>query len=103
MTRRPISRRQAIAVGGLGIAAVATGTIGCVTTGTPNGSDQAGETGGQLAGPPMLASTGGRQQVELTAAPGVQLAGRDTRALGFNGVSPGPTLRVRPGDELTVR
>jgi FtsP/CotA-like multicopper oxidase with cupredoxin domain len=31
------------------------------------------------------------------------LAGRDTGALGFNGISPGPTLRVRPGDEIAVR
>lgn len=41
-------------------------------------------------------------QVELTAAAGVRLAGRDTHALGFNTTSPGPTLRVRPGDELAV-
>jgi FtsP/CotA-like multicopper oxidase with cupredoxin domain len=41
--------------------------------------------------------------VELTAAPGVKLAGRTTAALGFNGTSPGPTLRVAPGDLLRVR
>ncbi|MFI5615518.1 multicopper oxidase family protein [Amycolatopsis sp. NPDC051903] len=42
-------------------------------------------------------------QVQLTAAPGVRLAGRDTAAWGFNGTSPGPTLRVRPGDLLRIR
>ena len=55
------------------------------------------------AAPPLLDSSEGRLQIELVAAPGVRLAGRDTRALGFNGTSPGPTLRVRPGDELAVR
>ena len=60
-------------------------------------------TGAELAPPPLLDSSEGRLQIELVAAPGVRLAGRDTRALGFNGTSPGPTLRVRPGDELAVR
>jgi FtsP/CotA-like multicopper oxidase with cupredoxin domain len=41
--------------------------------------------------------------VQLTAAPGVPLAGRDTAAWGFDGTSPGPTLRVRPGDVLRIR
>ncbi|WP_239153900.1 multicopper oxidase family protein [Amycolatopsis sp. FDAARGOS 1241] len=41
--------------------------------------------------------------VQLTAAAGVRLVGRDTMAWGFNGTSPGPTLRVRPGDLLRVR
>ena len=31
-----------------------------------------------------------------TAGTGVVLAGRRTRALGYNGTSPGPTLRVAP-------
>ena len=64
------------------------------------GADQ---TGAELGAPPLLDSSEGRLQIELVAAPGVRLAGRDTRALGFNGTSPGPTLRVRPGDELAVR
>ena len=51
----------------------------------------------------MLDSRDGRLQVALTAAAGVQVAGRDTHALGYNATSPGPTLRVRPGDELAVR
>jgi len=33
----------------------------------------------------------------------VRLAGRDTTAWGYNGTSPGPTLRVQPGDVLRVR
>ena len=51
----------------------------------------------------MLASRNGVLRVRLTVAPGVWLAGRHTRALGFNGTSPGPTMRVRPGDLLQVQ
>jgi len=41
--------------------------------------------------------------VELTAAPGVALVGRRTAALGYNGTSPGPMLRLAPGDLLRIR
>ncbi|MGQ0773762.1 MAG: multicopper oxidase family protein [Pseudonocardiales bacterium] len=51
----------------------------------------------------MLDSQDGWLEVGLTAAAGVRLIGQDTHALGYNGTSPGPTLRVRPGDELAVR
>lgn len=56
-----------------------------------------------LTQPPLAESQGGRLELTLTAAPGVHLAGRDTHAYGYNGTSPGPTLRVRPGDELAIR
>lgn len=106
MTPRPITRRRALVLGGAGIAALVAGTAGWVTTSSSlsgTSSGVAGSTGEDLARPPELASRDGRLQVELVAAAGVRLAGRDTRALGFNGSSPGPTLRVRPGDELAVR
>ncbi len=51
----------------------------------------------------MLASAGGVLAVDLVAAPGLlRIAGRDVRALGYNGTVPGPTWRVRPGDRLQV-
>jgi FtsP/CotA-like multicopper oxidase with cupredoxin domain len=106
MSPRPISRRSAIILGGLGVAGVATGATGWLAAAAatgPGGRLQPGATGDELAQPPVLDSQGGRLQVELTAAGGVRLAGRDTSALGFKGSSPGPTLRVRPGDELAVR
>ena len=104
----PISRRRALVLGGAGVVAVVAGTTGWIATAdngpgpTGTGSGSA-ETGAELGAPPLLDSSEGRLQIELVAAPGVRLAGRDTRALGFNGTSPGPTLRVRPGDELAVR
>ncbi len=51
----------------------------------------------------MVDSRNGRLYVELVAAPGVTVAGLRTSALGFNGTTPGPTLRISPGDELALR
>ena len=104
----PISRRRALVLGGAGVVAVVAGTTGWIATadngpGLSGNGSGAAETGAELGAPPLLDSSEGRLQIELVAAPGVRLAGRDTRALGFNGTSPGPTLRVRPGDELAVR
>lgn len=101
-----ISRRRAIALGGLG-AAAAAGVSTRIADGdapprAPGGTDRP-DSGDDLRQPALLDSDHGRLEVELTAAAGVRLAGRDTRALGYNAVSPGPTLRVRPGDELAVR
>jgi FtsP/CotA-like multicopper oxidase with cupredoxin domain len=99
-----ISRRRALMLGGLGVASLATGVTGWVLAGRASGSGlPPAETGAPLREPPVLNSDGGRLELDLTANKGVSLAGRDTGALGFNGTSPGPTLRVRPGDEIAVR
>ena len=105
MTRETISRRQALALLGLGTASVAAGTIGWAAgVGGPARTRLNPAVAGQpLNQPQMLASQGGVLDVRLTAAAGVRLAGHDTSAWGFNGTSPGPTLRVRPGDLLRVR
>lgn len=106
MTPAPVSRRRAIMLGGLGAAAVAAGTVGWIASnggiGTGSRFAPAG-AGAELSQPRLLDSRNGRLQIEITAAAGVQVAGRNTRALGYNATSPGPTLRVRPGDELAVR
>ena len=105
MTPAAISRRRALTMGGLGavgLIAGATGWIASATTSTGAGTFEP-DSGSELLQPPVLDSRDGRLAVELTAAAGIQLAGRVTSALGFNGGSPGPILRVRPGDELAVR
>lgn len=102
-----ISRRRAIALGGLGATAIASGVTAWIADdNTKERTRSRPETGGannELRQPVLLDSSGGRLHVELIAAAGARLAGRDTRALGYNTMSPGPTLRVRPGDELAVR
>ncbi len=102
MTGQPISRRRALALFGLGTASVAAGVTGWAAgLGAPaRGRLQPAASGQALAQPQVAASRGGVLDVQLSAAPGVRLAGRDTSAFGFNGTSPGPTLRVRPGDLL---
>jgi FtsP/CotA-like multicopper oxidase with cupredoxin domain len=106
MIPRPISRRRAILLGGLGAASIVTGVTGWLATGRTTGTGRRlhpADTGAALHQPHVLASQGGRLQVELTAAAGVRLAGRPTSALGYNATSPGPTLQVCPGDELAIR
>ena len=105
MTRGPIGRHRALALLGLGTASVAAGATGWASgLGASAGSTRLSPaTGLRLGQPVVMASRDGVLDVRLTAAPGVRLAGRDTSAWGFNGTSPGPTLRVRPGDLLRVR
>lgn len=106
MTGRRISRRHAIVVGGLGTAALAVGVTGWLTATGGGAADsrlQPRASGAALQQPRLLDSRNGHLEVTLTAAPGARLAGQDTRALSYNGTSPGPTLRVRPGDQLAVR
>ncbi|WP_327138016.1 multicopper oxidase family protein [Streptomyces sp. NBC_01340] len=105
MSGEPISRRRALGLLGLGTAGVAAGAAGWATgLGAPPSSRLKTAAQGQgLAEPRVLASRDGLLDVRLVAAPGVRLAGRDTTEWGFNGTSPGPTLRVRPGDLLRVR
>ena len=103
---QPISRRRALQLGGLGLAAAVAGGIGLgreLTSGT--GADGGGGAGGgPLAEPAVLRSSGGELQLQLEAAQGpVRLAGRSATALTYNGGAPGPTLYLRPGDRLRLR
>jgi FtsP/CotA-like multicopper oxidase with cupredoxin domain len=98
---QPISRRRALQLGGLGLASIAVGTVGLTwrtLSGNPTAPQQA------LVEPPTLTSTDGLLTVRLEAAEGpVRIAGRQATALSYNGRLPGPTLRLRPGDQLRVQ
>ena len=104
---RPISRRDALLLGGLGTAATVAGGAGLWWSLTSPQQLTGGALPGQgpeLLGPPELRSENGRLQLTLDAARGrVELGGRPAGALCYNGTVPGPTLRLRPGDELSIR
>ena len=98
-----IGRRRALQVATLGAASAVVGGLGTWRSLVAPASAALEPRANQpLREPLSLASRQGVLEVTLTAAAGVALAGRRTRALGFNGTSPGPTLRVAPGDVLRV-
>jgi len=97
----PISRRNALLLGGLGTAGTIAGGTGLWLSLT---SGPAPVTGQDLAQPGELRSSGGVLAATLEAAPGrLALAGRLAGALGYNGGTPGPTLRLRAGEVLRLR
>lgn len=96
---QPISRRRALQLAGLGLAAATAG--GVVLTRTAGSSF--GPGGDELREPSVLRSADGLLQVRLEAARGpVSVAGTTATALHYNGGLPGPTLRVRPGDRVGI-
>src|SRR5690625_360966 len=95
-----LSRRQGVVLGGVGIAAITTGVAGLV------GQQRAGTGASRTKWkePPRMASVDGRLDVELTAGQHqAQLAGRDVSVLAYNGLLPGPTLVLQPGDHVRLR
>lgn len=97
---QPISRRNVLVLGGIGAGCVLAGGAGLTWALTSGSSTVAGL---ELVEPEALRSANGRLQVRLSAAEGpVQIAGRQARALTYNGGLPGPTLFLRPGDRLNV-
>jgi len=107
--------------GAAAVGAIAVGTGGLAWwAGSGAGEDaSAPDDGGGAASPPasaegdpqetfvepeVRASTGGRLALDLVAAvTTVTVGDRQVRVLGFEGGMPGPTLRVRPGDRISVR
>jgi len=97
---QPLSRRQALLLGGLGVAGTVAGATGLLWTLT---SPPLPVSGGELTQPPEERSADGVLHVRLEAASGpVMLAGRQAAGLSYNGGIPGPTLRLRPGDVLKI-
>lgn len=104
---RPVSRRDALLLGGLGTAATVAGGAGLwwslASPPQPTGGSAPAQ-GPELRSSAELRSTNGRLQLTLDAARGqMELGGRTARPLSYNGLCPGPTLRLRPGDELAIR
>jgi FtsP/CotA-like multicopper oxidase with cupredoxin domain len=96
----PISRRNALILGGLGTASLLAGGAGLVWSAN---SGFVPSTAQQLTEPKALRSVNGALKVTLTAAEGpTRIAGRGATALTYNGGLPGPTLMLRPGDRVNV-
>lgn len=99
-----ISRRNALILGGVGIAGTAVGATGFfINQRLASPSSPATTSGNTLIEPTELRSVNGALTVDLESSPQrVTIAGRDVNALSYNGGVPGPTLRVRAGDTLNV-
>lgn len=105
-----LSRRQALALAGAGVVSAGVGVAGLANGwGSPSAGvlggegSEPGESGQELAQPEELVSSDGRLALTLAATAGrAQLAGRSVECFSYNGSVPGPTLRVRAGDTITL-
>jgi FtsP/CotA-like multicopper oxidase with cupredoxin domain len=101
-----MTRRQALLLAGAGAVSAGVGATGLLSGwGSPSGSTVSGPGGAasDLVEPKVISSEGGNLRVTLTAAAGpVDMAGRSVRGMSYNGAVPGPTLRIRPGDRVTL-
>ena len=104
--RSRLTRRQVLAGLGAGGVLIATGGLAaCTRTRAPSSRAAAGSSGSppDFMQPDELISSNGRLDVTLVAAAATVPYSTGGRwALTYNGTTPGPTLRVRPGDVLTV-
>jgi FtsP/CotA-like multicopper oxidase with cupredoxin domain len=98
---KPISRRTALTMGGVGLVSTAAGATGLWRELTTPVFDPVTKAG--FAEPDVLRSVGGRLEMRLEAVLGShEVAGREATTMAYNGGVPGPTLRLRPGETLRV-
>lgn len=109
----PVTRRTVLVLGAVGAAAAVTGAGAFLWSQVDGGEPPAPDavppsepgvpSAGILGEPEVLTSSQGRLELTLTAAlTDVVVAGAQIRALTYNGSLPGPTLRVRPGDRISL-
>jgi suppressor of ftsI len=96
--RRAVLIGVCLAVGLGGLAAAARGALPPVPTTFPTIQGQ------PFAEPPVLASRGGVLRIDLrVSATTYAVAGTPIRGQAYDGTFIGPTLRVRPGDTISMR
>lgn len=111
--RAAILKFSSLAVLALVVSGCATSAVGMSSmngmggmshTSTSNAQvADAASTATAYAAPPELRSRNGKLAVTLTAADQmVRYNGADRWAMTYNGLVTGPTLRIRPGDHLTI-
>lgn len=97
--RTTLSRRRLFVAAGTGAALVALNACGD----SGDGSSAMAPGGAPFAQPMVLTSENGRLELTLRAEPTHVPFGDGNRfAYTYNGTTPGPTLRVRPGDTLVI-
>lgn len=89
-----LSRRDFLAIAGLGAGAVALGGCGALSSRDEAGGSASGSTAG----------AGGAKEYAFDAAPqDVDIGGRTFSTWGYDGGIPGPEIRIKQGDTLRVR
>ncbi|MFP5335725.1 MAG: multicopper oxidase family protein [Actinomycetes bacterium] len=101
-----MSRRRVLQLGALGLAGVGGGALATTLLGSPGSGSGSGAVGLEAVEATEAARRRTGQVVtrQLRAAPStVDLGGRTVRTWTYDGVLPGPEIRVTAGDELRVR
>lgn len=100
---KPVTRREAILLGGVGVASIAAGATALLVTGTSGTSASQAGGGSGFVQPTARAGRGGILDMTLTSAPSAaRIGGRPASVWMYEGGLPGPTWRVRPGDRVRV-
>ena len=93
-----VTRRQVLQAGGVGVAALVIAACGSSST-----RSASAPAGAPFRQPKVLTSSNRRLEVTLRAEARTVPYGDGRRfAYTYNGTTPGPTLRVRPGDTLVI-
>lgn len=101
---RPLGRRRVLALAAAGTVGLAAAGTGWWSTRSPALLDRAALRRAEpLTQPPVLTPSPGQDRLALVAGRGARIAGVDAAGYSYNGTSPGPTITVRPGDELRLR
>lgn len=97
------SRRHLLGgtMGAAGLAALGLGVHSTRSAPMQQATPVAGVSGAPLTEPPVLRGTNGRLELTLEAQYGrAILGGREVTTYNYNGMIPGPTLRLRAGETL---
>ena len=98
-----VSRRRFLggSMAAAGLAALGLGARSTQSAPQQQATPVTGVTGAPLTEPPVLRSTDGRLELALEAQYGpATLGGRPVTTYSYNGLIPGPTLRLRAGETL---
>ncbi|NNC81367.1 MAG: multicopper oxidase family protein [Acidimicrobiales bacterium] len=99
--REALTRRRFI--GALGAGGATALLTACSSSGTGESPGAAAPSGPSFVQPESITSEDGLLEMTLRAEPTHLPWGNSTRyAYTYNGTSPGPTLRLRPGDRLVI-